>query len=114
MGEEKRTLLFRVQSAEERCRKLQRELDCTMAKQSEKYGKTENPRSQSLEQSNDVSSTEEEGLEWQLNEGMQANRKWKDSCDRLQEKHEEESKRNKEELQKTQAKLADAETHVLA
>lgn len=42
------------------------------------------------------------------------NRKWKSDYDRLKVKFEEESKENKNELERTQAKLADAETHVMA
>ena len=45
---------------------------------------------------------------------MQANKKWKDDYERLRLKHEEEMRTNKDELEKTHAKLADAETHVLA
>jgi len=110
--EEKRTLLLRVQREQERNRTLQRELDCVKAKKScRKVDERE-----TIEQSNDVSSTEEEseGRDWQISEAMQANRKWKIDYDRLKLKYEEESKENKNELEKTQAKLADAETHVLA
>ena len=38
--EEKRTLLLRVQSEQERSRKLQRDLDCLRTRQSENYGRT--------------------------------------------------------------------------
>lgn len=45
---------------------------------------------------------------------MQVNRKWKSDYDRLKLKCEEETRESKSELEKTQAKLADTETHVLA
>ncbi|KAL9956858.1 hypothetical protein ACROYT_G038405 [Oculina patagonica] len=102
---EKRSLLLRLQKEQARTRKLLKEAEKARKRDGE-------------EQSRDVSRPASEGggecLEWQLNEVIEVNKKWKEDYDTLKIKYETECEIHQKELDLTKEKLVNSETQVLA
>lgn len=105
---EKRSLLLRLQKEQSRIRKLLREAEKGRRRDGEE-----------LSNARDVSRPPSESngeccLEWQLNEVMEINRKWKEDYDTLKLQCETKNESLQRELDITKEKLANAETQVLA
>lgn len=105
---EKRSLLLRLQKEQSRVRKLLREAEKGKKRDGEEPS---NSRDDSRSVSGESGG---ECLEWQLNEVMEVNKKWKEDYDAMKIKYQTENEMLQKELDLTKEKLANSETQVLA
>ncbi|PFX22629.1 TNFAIP3-interacting protein 3-like isoform X1 [Stylophora pistillata] len=105
---EKRSLLLRLQKEQSRVRKLLREAEKGKRRDGEEPS---NSRDDSRSVSGESGG---ECLEWQLNQVMEVNKKWKEDYDAIKIKYQTENEMLRKELDLTKEKLVNSETQVLA
>ncbi|XP_073246091.1 uncharacterized protein [Porites lutea] len=105
---EKRALLLRLQKEQARIRKLLREAEKGRKRDGEEVPNLRDVSRPPRESNGDNS------LEWQLNEVIEVNRKWKEDYDNLKRQYEMKNESLQNELEVTKEKLSNAQTQVLA
>ncbi|CAH3044481.1 unnamed protein product [Porites lobata] len=105
---EKRALLLRLQKEQARIRKLLREAEKGRKRDGEEVPNLRDVSRPARESNGDNS------LEWQLNEVIEVNRKWKEDYDNLKRQYEMKNESLQNELEVTKEKLSNSQTQVLA